>query len=300
MRIRNILPILVALFLAGSASLGQQPPSGSMLKNLVETEQAFARTSEERGTRDAFLAFIADDGILFRPRAVAGKQWLQDHPTPPSNKRPLLAWQPAVADIAEAGDLGYTTGPWEFKNDIKDEKPSAYGDFVTVWKKQNDGSWKFAVDLGISHPQSSGPLKLWQVDEKPDKSTTRTVDVAAATKSLLDHERKFAAASIADGFLKAFGDYSHPNVRLYREGSLPIVGKDAAMKSLANNRLALSWQPISGDVSRSGDLGYSYGTYEARDPSSSQVSEKGNYLRIWKKQSGSWRVVLEVANPVKE
>ena len=58
---------------------------------------------------------------------------------------------------AASGDMGFTTGPWEAKGDINDEKPSGYGHFVTVWKKQADGSWKFVVDLGISHPQSGGP-----------------------------------------------------------------------------------------------------------------------------------------------
>jgi len=81
---------------------------------------------------------------------------------PPSDKKPLLAWQPSFAGMAESGDMGFTTGPWEFKGDVKDEKPSGYGHFMTVWKKQADGSWKFVVDLGISHPQSGGPQAHWE------------------------------------------------------------------------------------------------------------------------------------------
>src|SRR5215510_963929 len=146
-----------------TTSLAQQ--TVSPLKSLVETEQAFSKAAEVQGTREAFVAFIADDGILYRPTAVNGKQWMKDHPLPPSPTRNLLAWQPIFARVASAGDLGYTTGPWEFKENIKDEKPSGYGNFVTVWKKQPDGAWKFVVDLGISHPMSAGLLKLWQVSE---------------------------------------------------------------------------------------------------------------------------------------
>ena len=84
-----------------------------------------------------------------------------DHPLPASDKRPLLNWYPIVADIARAGDMGWTTGPWEFKSDIKEAKPVAFGNFLTVWKKQADGTFKFAIDLGISNPQparNSGTL----------------------------------------------------------------------------------------------------------------------------------------------
>jgi hypothetical protein len=82
---------------------------------MIETEQAFSKTAEVKDTREAFMTFIADDGLLFRPRAVNGKKWMSEHPVPPSDKRPLLAWQPNFAAVAAAGDLGFTTGPWEFK-----------------------------------------------------------------------------------------------------------------------------------------------------------------------------------------
>ena len=123
-----------------SPALAQKTPEVSPLEKMVTTERAFAKLAEDQGTREAFIAFIADDGILFRPTAVKGKQWMMDHPAPPSDKRPLLGWYPAVAGMARAGDLGYTTGPWEYKNDIHDAKPVAWGHFLTVWKKQAVGS----------------------------------------------------------------------------------------------------------------------------------------------------------------
>jgi hypothetical protein len=55
----------------------------SALQDMVQTEQAFSKMAEEQNTRDAFLAFIADDGLLFRPGAVNGKKWMLEHPAPP-------------------------------------------------------------------------------------------------------------------------------------------------------------------------------------------------------------------------
>ena len=106
----EIAVILVSLAVAVVAQ-GQ-----SALQEMVKTEQAFSQMAEEKNTRDAFMAFIADDGLLFRPGAVNGKKWMIEHPVPPSDKKPLLAWQPAFAGMAASGDMGFTTGPWEVQS----------------------------------------------------------------------------------------------------------------------------------------------------------------------------------------
>ena len=142
--------IVVALLFLSVAAIVQ---GQSALQEMVKTEQAFSKMAEEKNTRDAFLAFMADDGLLFRPGAVNGKKWMLEHPAPPTDKKPLLAWQPSFAGMSASGDMGFTTGPWEFKGDVKDEKPSGYGHFITVWKKQSDGEWKWVVDVGTSSPE---------------------------------------------------------------------------------------------------------------------------------------------------
>lgn len=237
----------------------------------------------------------ADDGLLFRPGAVNGKKWMLEHPVPPSDKKPLLAWQPAFAGIAASGDMGFTTGPWEFKGDIKDEKPSGYGHFVTVWKKQPDGSWKFVVDLGISHPQSGGPQTLWQPTDTKTKTTGKSIDAANARTSLLDRDRKSSVAGLNQGLVKAFLEYASPDVRLYRNDSLPFIGSQASADALSKAKGQFTWTPINADVSHAGDLGYTHGTYEVAD-STKNVIERGSYVRIWKKQGNIWRVVLDVIN----
>lgn len=283
---RTVLASLLLLF-----AQAQTP-----LQEMVSTEQAFSRMAAEKNTRDAFMAFIADDGLLFRPGAVNGKKWMTEHPVPPSDKRPLLAWQPSFAGMAAAGDLGFTTGPWEAKPDINDEKPSAYGHFVTLWKKQPDGSWKFVVDLGISHPQSGGPQALWKPEDKKSTAKVDEVDVAAARKDLLEHDRAYSQASLKDGLIKAFNSYASPEARLYRNGSLPFPDHNASAAALASTRGQVAWTPIAGDVSRSGDLGYTHGTYEVTD-AEKKVTERGSYVRIWRGFGDRWRIVLDVTNP---
>ena len=284
--------IVMALLILGIASIAQ---GQTALQEMVKTEQAFSKMAEEKNTRDAFMTFIADDGLLFRPGAVNGKKWMLEHPVPPSDKKPLLAWQPSFAGISASGDMGFTTGPWEFKGDIKDEKPSGYGHFVTVWKKQADGSWKFVVDLGISHPQSGGPQAHWEPAAETVKKMGKSIDVASSGEALLDRDRKYSTDGLNQGIAKAFAAYAATDVRLYRADSLPFIGREAATDAIAKTKGQVTWQPIASDFSRAGDLGYTHGTYEVADDTK-KVIERGSYVRIWKKQAGAWQIVMDVTN----
>lgn len=298
---------LSLLFVVGSLGVAQKLKETSALQSMVDTERAFARMSEEQGVRPSFMAFIADDGILFRPTPVKGKQWMIDNPLPASDKRPLLSWQPTFADMARAGDMGYTTGPWEYKADIKDARPVAFGNFLTVWKKQADGSWKFAIDLGISNPQPAQAPIPWQPPRIFRQAMAgRRVDVAAETAVLLAREREFSNASATRGAGVAFDTYAADDVRVFRNNKQPLIGKKSAAAALPVSPVVWTWEPAFGDVSQSGDLGYSYGTYELAErnsgpktPKMPQKVEEGNYYRIWKKQGTAWKVVADLLDPKK-
>jgi ketosteroid isomerase-like protein len=267
------------------------------LTQMVETEASFSRMSEEKGIREAFAAFIADDGILFRPHAVIGKKWMHEHPLPSSNTRPLLSWQPIYAFISRSGDLGYTTGPWQYKNDIKDAKASAFGNFMTIWKKQAEGNWRFVLDLGISHPEPM--LQAKPTFPRAVIGRFAAVDVDATRAALLNEEREFSKASADLGAAEAFLLKADVGVRVYRENQMPFVGRSAGAKAMYPLSTVWTWAPAFADVSRAGDLAYTYGTYELRDKKTNAITENGNYARVWKRVAGMWRVVIDVANPVK-
>jgi ketosteroid isomerase-like protein len=53
------------------------------------------------------------------------------------------------------------------------------------------------------------------------------------------------------------------------------------------------------DISRSGDLGYTYGMYDLKASGGDQKLEHGNYVRVWKRQTnGRWKVVIDILNPM--
>lgn len=279
--------LLVLSLLASTVASSQTLDSA--LKSMVETERAFSQMSFDKGTRDAFLAFIADDGILFRPTAVKGKEWMLANPLPATTKRSLLSWQPVFADIAQSADMGYTTGPWQFKADINDQQPTAFGEFITVWRKQRDGSWKYAIDLGISHAE---PSSVTSFQSAPIQALKNTKAISSSTAlSKIDQELSNESANRgAEAFLSRSAD----NVRVFRNSNLPFIGREAAAKAITNSTI-WTWKPAFADVAASGDLGYTYGSYWRKDKN--RLVEQGNYLRIWRNVNGEWQVVVDVADP---
>ena len=130
------------------------PAQADDFSDMVNAEKAFASDAGVRGTRQAFLAALADDAVVFGPGPVDAQRVWQARA---ANKH-HLEWAPAVAEIASSGDLGYTSGPWRFIPEGAD-KPVATGYFFTVWKKQADGKWKALVDHGVDAAPIAFPAK---------------------------------------------------------------------------------------------------------------------------------------------
>src|SRR5213593_210514 len=90
--------LLLASVMTITFVAGAQNPDKRQTNRLeiVEAERAFARAAATKNTRDAFLEFLADDGIIFQPGPVNGKQFWQAR-TP---RKGLLSWEPIFADVS--------------------------------------------------------------------------------------------------------------------------------------------------------------------------------------------------------
>jgi hypothetical protein len=183
------LKVCVGLLLSILPALGvEENASLQALRALVATENNFSRASVEHGIRDSFLQFFADDSIIFAPEPKNGKKFYTNY----EDKGRRLSWQPIFATIGNSAELGVTIGPWDMKNSASDGTPIAFGQFVPIWKKQLDKSWKVIVDLGINHPQPREPPG--EVQLSPPNEAVRNEDVVLARRALENAEIAFAEA----------------------------------------------------------------------------------------------------------
>lgn len=289
LQIKSPMFRVVTVLLAMLAVLRAETPADAA-RAMVEAERKFYQTGQEKGTRAAFLEFLSDDGIVFRPGPVNGKEvW---------SKRPAtgldLVWEPAFAVMARSADFGYDTGPAKWRAKKSDPKFSGYGYFISVWKKQKDGSWKVAVDCGGETPEPAGtpePLRTIANDKEPKGKT----DPEGARKKLADTQQKFAEAAKADSGKAALAVASE-DVRVYRADRLPAIGLSAGGGRLLGQSKKIVVETLGGDMSRSGDLAYTYGRYSTVDV---DAIEQGHYFQIWQTDaSGAWKLVLDWQQPL--
>ena len=54
-----------------------------------------------------------------------------------------------TVDLWLDGDTAYETGKYSYKFQEKGQPVTEEGRYVTVWKRQSDGSWKIVLDMGV-------------------------------------------------------------------------------------------------------------------------------------------------------
>ena len=128
---------------------------------------------------------------------------------------------------------------------------------------------------------------------------SESVDLDAEREALLEADRAWAAAAAA-GDVERLTSFWADDAINYFPGAPVARGKDAIGELVRRNRsqpgFSLSWEPQEAVVARSGDLGYTSGTFalSIENPEGSQVTRRGHYVCIWKKQAdGSWKCAVE-------
>jgi len=89
--------------------------------------------------------------VLLRKNSfpIVGKAIIKEKFFSSSDSGYTLTWKPLYADIAQSGELGYTYGVYEFKAMDPEGKPIiGTGTYVSIWKKDQLGNWKFVLDTG--------------------------------------------------------------------------------------------------------------------------------------------------------
>ncbi len=150
--------LALSLVLIGGVALARQIAGQDARADLMAVDREFAHATAARGI-DGWMTYVAADAAFMPDGAdpVRGTAAIRAFYTP-AFARPSysLTWQPAEADVSRSGDLGYTYGQYESRSTGQDGRPAtSRGKYVTIWKKQVDGSWKAVVDIGNSSPPAT-------------------------------------------------------------------------------------------------------------------------------------------------
>ena len=113
-----------------------------------------AAWSKDAGSKDAdkFASYYADDGSLLLPNApiINGKESIKAAAKGMmSDPNFALNFQSTRAEASTGGDIVWSVGTYTMTvSNPKTKKPvSDKGKYLTVFKKQADGSWKAIADM---------------------------------------------------------------------------------------------------------------------------------------------------------
>lgn len=265
----NVLTLLLlALWLC--AFQVTNTPRDKALESLANAERNFSATSEAKGLHQAFVDNMADDGLVFSPKPTNGRKL---HASAPASKA-LLTWYPAYADISSSLDWGYTTGPYQLKANPEDGKITSAGFYLSVWRKQPDGQWKVAIDMGNSFSPSLLKEEAYQPTPAGEGK-----EVKGSKEDLLAMDVQKVQPYYAETLI-------------YRHGEYPYKYKDAVIEPAAN----VVYTNLGHELSPAADMAYTYGSYVR---GAGDAAEAGHYLKVWKMLNGQWQLVAHNLVPDK-
>jgi ketosteroid isomerase-like protein len=267
-------------------------PVSPQLQALVDTERAFAQTAKVKGLRDSFLEYFSADSIALVPAPESAVERLRAQPSVPFSELEIV-WEPRLGDIAASNDIGWLTGPSTITNHSAAQPVPRYGNYLSVWRREPDGRWRVYIDVGAPVPElpafRPGFTRMPFGDRYAGGEGKE-----AATRALAKADGLLNERIAAIGAAKAYTERMTSESRLHRPGLPTAVGPAAISARASGVAGSMSATFAAAEAARSGDVGFSYGTYDLKG----SPSEQGAYVRIWTRDaSGAWFVVVDVAQP---
>jgi ketosteroid isomerase-like protein len=140
---KTVLCIGILICFSCNLSFRKEDERRNALNSMMQTDADFSESAATNGFRKAFLDFMDEDGTLLRNNRnlIMGGDAIK-YISSINDSTFKLEWESRGGDVAKSGDMGYTFGIYTLYNDTAEQK----GTYVTIWRKQENGKWKFVVD----------------------------------------------------------------------------------------------------------------------------------------------------------
>lgn len=137
--------LIIAFLLLQACNIDQKNDEKAS-KELIKKDLEFSEYSREYGLRKAFTQFADSAAVLLKPdhMPIKGVMSIAYYYANLNDKNLELTWMPLDASIADSRDLGYTYGVWQ----LIGLDSLQQGTYVTIWKKDETGAWKYVLDAG--------------------------------------------------------------------------------------------------------------------------------------------------------
>jgi uncharacterized protein (TIGR02246 family) len=154
----------VMLALVGANAVGAQTqkpkpgPGTASAEALAEVRRAIDKGNAqwvegwEKGDPTMTAALFAEDGVQLarNGKLVKGRQQiLERQRAGMQSVGKGVKVTVTTVDVWLDGDKAYETGKYSYKYEEKGQPVTEEGRYVTIWKRQKNGSWKLIMDMGV-------------------------------------------------------------------------------------------------------------------------------------------------------
>jgi uncharacterized protein (TIGR02246 family) len=162
----------ISLVLGGcNKSNGGAKADPDAIKQAIKADETKWNQEFKSKDTEALVGHYADDAFFYTsgsPPADGSTAIRQIYATASTDPAFNVQFSSDKIDVAASGDMAYSRGKFTEKyTDRKTGKVmSGSGSYITVYKKQDDGSWKAVEDFAATDPDSIKPVP-------PEKPATR-------------------------------------------------------------------------------------------------------------------------------
>lgn len=158
---RTVVPYLVLLLFVLPGCVDDAPPPAEAV-DVAAAEQTLMQRSRDwaatvaAGDMEAALNYWADDAVILAPGMppIRGRDAIREYLAGTGNIPGFrITWEPLEAHVSSSGDLAYLLERNEISmTDSTGATITEHNKVVTVWARQEDGSWKNVVDAWNAAP----------------------------------------------------------------------------------------------------------------------------------------------------
>jgi uncharacterized protein (TIGR02246 family) len=127
-------------------------------EKIMQLSKEWAQTVPTKDV-NKIVSYWADDAFVMQDgqAPLKGKQAIRQM-VEESFKMPgfNITWQPESVEVSDAGDMAYMIENAQVSfNDSTGKQITLKNKAVSIWRKQQDGSWKNAVDISTADPSQN-------------------------------------------------------------------------------------------------------------------------------------------------
>ncbi len=147
---KNLIFLVSILFVGGCMETNDKNLKEKYTEEIKQTDLDFSALSESEGVTKAFIKYSDEDVVMLRDKKfpILGKKELEDYYNARPDDGSVLTWYPIKAEAAESGEIGYSFGNWKYKT----KDTTLFGNYISVWRKNSNGEWKYILDGGVTTP----------------------------------------------------------------------------------------------------------------------------------------------------